>query len=171
MKLDERFRVLPFCCFGTDKKAITNHIGKKGYFANRISLFNNIKLCKYGTLGTVLGDQQESFYMNETEETFSFFIPECLVKPKEKKYRPYTLMEFTKKFTIGQPIKFRIKGKVGCERYWILIGYQHEQYNEQTVTYINLGSGGYTLQELFEEYEFQEHYTEDFKPFGVEVEE
>lgn len=39
MKLDERFKVLPFCCFGTDRKAITNHIGKKGYFANQICYF------------------------------------------------------------------------------------------------------------------------------------
>ena len=171
MKLDERFKVLPFCCFGTDKKAITNHIGKKGYFANRISYFKDIKFCKYGTLGTVLGDQQESFYMNETDETFSFFMPECFVKPKEKQFRPYTLMEFNDKFTVGQPIKFRRKGEEGHEKYLILNGYSHRQINGETITYIYIGSNPYTFDELFENYEWQEHYTEDFKPFGVEIEE
>lgn len=82
MKLDERFKVLPYCCFGTDKKAITNHIGKKGYFANSISSFQDIRFCQYGTLGTVLGDQQDSFCMKENGKTFDFFIPECFVKQK-----------------------------------------------------------------------------------------
>ena len=169
MQLDKRFKVLPFCCFGTDRKAITNHIGKKGYFANRISSFQDIRFCKYGTLGTVLGDQQESFYMNETDETFSFFIPEhFVVKPEEKKYRPYTFQEFCDKFTVGLPIKFRPKGKVGWERYLILNGYRHEQREKQTITAIYIGSIPYTLDELFRAYEWQEHYTEDFEPFGVE---
>lgn len=171
MELDKRFKVLPFCCFGTDKRVITNHIGKKGYFANEISSFCDINICKYGTLGSVLGDQQESFYMSETEESFSFFIPECFVKPKEKQYRPYTLMEFNDKFTMGQPIKFRPKGKVGREHYLILNGYMHEQREDQTITYIYIGSIPYTLNELFNAYEWQKHYTEDFEPFGVEVEE
>lgn len=168
MKLDERFKVLPFCCFGTDKKAITNHIGKKGYFANRISSFKDINSCKYGTLGVVLGNQQDSFCMYETGATFDFFIPECFVKPKEKQYRPYTIMEFCNKFTIGQPIKYRKKGAVGNERYLILNGYSHNQLLGETTTDIYIGRGAYTLDELFKKYEWQEHYTEDFKPFGVE---
>ena len=169
MQLDKRFKVLPFCCFGTDKRVITNHIGKKGYFANTISYFSDIKFCKYGTLGSVLDDRQESFYMSETGETFSFFIPECFVKPKEKNYRPYTFIEFTDKFTVGQPIKFRRKGMIGHERYLILNGYEHERDCDQTITYVYIGPIPYTFNELFNNYEWQEHYTEDFKPFGVGV--
>ena len=67
MELDKRFKVLPFCCFGTEKRVVTNHIGEKGYFANEISSFCDINICKYGTLGSILGDQQESFYMSETD--------------------------------------------------------------------------------------------------------
>lgn len=171
MELDKRFKVLPFCCFGAEK--CEKYIGQKGYFANTISYFSDINLCKYGTLGCILDESkpEEPFYMEENKLSYGYFIPECFVKPKEKQYRPYTFMEFTDIFTVGRPIKFRQKGKVGCERYLILNGYMHEQYNNQTVTYIYIGAGGYTLQELFEEYEWQEHYTEDFKPFGVEVEE
>ena len=64
-------------------------------------------------------------------------------------------MEFTDKFTVGQPIKFRQKGAVGWERYLILNGYQHEQHEGRTVTYIYIGSQGYTLDALFNDYEWQ----------------
>ena len=102
------------------------------------------------------------------EFIYAYCLPVELVTPKEKEFRPYTLKEFFDKFTVGQPIRFRRKGVLGCERYLILNGYIHERYNDQTITYINIGSGGYTLQELFEEYEWQESDTEEFKPFGVE---
>lgn len=170
MELDKRIKALSdiLTCFDIEKAK--QFIGQNGYFANTISYFSDIKFCKYGTLKSVLGDRQESFYMSETDEGFSFFIPECFVEPKEKQYRPYTLMEFCDKFTVGQPIKFRQKGAEGYERYLILNGYQHEQHEGRTVTYIYIGSYGYTLDALFNDYEWQEHYTEDFKPFGVEEE-
>ena len=171
MQLDKRFKVLPFCCFGTDKKVITNHIGKKGYFANTISYFSDIKFCKYGTLGSVLDDRQESFYMSETGETFSFFIPECFVKPKEKKYRPYTLQEFLQKIPIGKPIIFRQKGTTKYEKCLIINGYSCEDWSGLPTPYICIGNIMYSLDALFIDYEYKNDYTEDFKPFGVEVEE
>ena len=109
--------------------------------------------------------------MSETEESFSFFIPDSELlprKPKEKQYRPYTLMEFEDKFHIGLPIKFRKKGEVGNERYLILNGYSNYKLFDEITTDIYIGRGAYTLDELFSKYEWQEHYTEDFEPFGVE---
>ena len=143
MKLDKRIKSKSdiLSCFDIENAKEFVFVDQKGYFANEISSFCDINICKYGTLGSVLGDQQESFYMSETEESFSFFIPDSELlprKPKEKQYRPYTLMEFEDKFHIGLPIKFRKKGEVGNERYLILNGYSNE------------------------------HYTEDFEPFGVE---
>lgn len=162
MKLDERFKVLPFCCFGTDKKAITNHIGKKGYFANLISSFRDIRYCQYGTLGCVLGDQQESFCMNESGATFSFFIPEYFVKPKEKKYRPYTIEEFCNEgFEI---VVFRNKNDESIEyhvRYNGYIKYDNDVY------LIIFGRKTYPLNELFENYEYLDDDGE-WKLFGVE---
>ena len=99
-----------------------------------------------------------------TCDWFAFYIPESSLKQKQKQFRPYTFMEFCEKFSIGLPIKFRKKGAVGCERYLILNGYEHE-HDEQ---YIYIGHIPYTLNELFRDYEWQEHYTEDFEPFGVE---
>lgn len=166
MKLDERFELLPFCCFGAEK--CVKYIGQKGYFTNNIDFFKNIDFCIYGTLEEVHAEQADSFQMYN-RKFFRYFIPEYfVVKPEEKKYRPYTFQEFCDKFTVGRPIKYRRKGNVGCERYLILNGYEHEQREGQTFTYIYIGPIPYTFDELFRAYEWQEHYTKDFEPFGVE---
>lgn len=166
MRVDNRFKIMPFHCFCAEN--CTNYIGQKGYFENEIDFFKCIDLCKYGTLEKIFCDQAESFQMKETKKDYKFFIPEYFVVPKEKKYRPFTLQEFCDIFTIGQPIKYRRKGKVGLEHEIILDGYAHEQIGDQTFTYIYIGVNDYTLDELFEEYEWQESDTGEFKPFGVE---
>lgn len=167
MELDKRIidRKYIYDCFNADKAK--EFIGEDCFMTNDIELFKNLDSINVYKLDKI----EDGFYDEEENEYFDFCLPVRFLQPKEKKYRPYTLMEFTAIFTFGRPIKFRQKGKVGCERYFLLNGYQHEQYNGQTITYIYIGQGGYTLQELFEEYEWQEHYTEDFEPFGVEVEE
>ena len=168
MELDKRITKIAiiYNCF--DCKDARTSIGEKGYFSHYYHCFSDLSECRFGVLQDVIDGEHP--YDNGKNQ-YDFFLPERYIINSEKQFRPYTLMEFNDKFTVGQPIKFRQKGKVGCERYFILNGYQHEQYNGQTITYIYIGQGGYTLQELFEEYEWQEHYTEDFEPFGVEVEE
>lgn len=170
MKLDPRIKSLPdiLTCFDIEKAK--QYIGEKGYFASDLCCFKDVQLCAYGTLADVFNDTDDTFKKREGEFVYPFFIPEYFVKPNEKQYRPYTLMEFNDKFTVGRPIKFREKGREGCERYLILNGYMHEQREGQTFTYIYIGSYPYTLDELFHAYEWQVHYTEDFEPFGVEVE-
>ena len=170
MELDKRIKSLSdiLTCF--DIERAKEFLGEKGYFAGDLCCFKDLQqLCAYGILVNVFDDRDDTFQKGET--IYPFFIPKCLLKPKEKQYRPYTFMEFTDKFTVGQPIKFRQKSAEGYERYLILNGYQHEQHEGRTVTYIYIGSYGYTLDALFNDYEWQEHYTEDFKPFGVGVEE
>lgn len=170
MKLDPRIKSLPdiLTCFDIEKAK--QYIGEKGCFAGDLCCFKDVQLCAYGTLADVFDDTDDTFKKREGEFVYPFFIPERFLKPKEKQYRPYTLMEFNDKFTVGRPIKFREKGREGCERYLILNGYMHEQREGQTFTYIYIGSYPYTLDELFHAYEWQVHYTEDFEPFGVEVE-
>ena len=163
MELDKRIKSIDSIrCFNTDND---DCLGKFGYFTNFITNFDDLNSIRKGICYFKDGSRFP-FYCGD--QKFQFFIPDSELLPKEKRYRPYTLMEFNDKFTVGQPIKFRQKGKVGCERYLILNGYIHEQYYDKTITYISIGSGGYGLQELFEEYEWQKHYTEDFEPFGVE---
>lgn len=163
MELDKRFKVLPFCCFNAERceKYINN---LKGYFANRISCFSDINSCKYGTLESVLDDQQESFYMSETEESFSFFIPEYFVKPKEKKFRPYTLDEFLDRFHIGEVIVVRSKATPNTMYHVLFVGYLENGKNEMNII---LGQYRFSLQELFSSHEH--FYNGRWKPFGVEV--
>lgn len=162
-KLDPRIkdRKFIFDCFNADEAK--KYIGKKCYMSDSIARFEDVEI----TAPCILREIEDGRFVDDCLR-FTYCLPAEFVAPKEKRYRPYTLAEFEDKFHIGLPIRFREKGKVGNERLLILNGYRHEQYNGQTVTYIYIGAGGYTLQELFEEYEWQSHYTEDYQPFGVE---
>ena len=176
MKLDKRIENerLIYTPFTTAKPKLR----EKGYFTDDIHAFNSLEDCdcRYGEL--VEHDDVDYAYPyccesdggcgdgSTTCDWFAFYIPESSLKQKEKQkqFRPYTFMEFCEKFSIGLPIKFRKKGAVGCERYLILNGYEHEPDEH----YVYIGHIPYTLNELFRDYEWQEHYTEDFEPFGVE---
>lgn len=148
-------------------------LGKFGYFAEDISEFENLDKCARGICCFKDGEEFP-FYRFEhairkptyPKKAYPLFCPASATK--EKKYRPYTFMEFCDKFTVGCPIKFRKKGEVGNERYLILNGYSHRRINGETITYIYIGPNPYTLDDLFEDYEWQVHYTEDYQPFGVE---
>lgn len=169
MKLDDRI-INPLEIYSPVNVMLAQvYIGQSGIFSNDSQDFENLKNAKLRVLTSL--ELREGYTKRFCGDGFwyEYFLPLANVEPeKEKKYRPYTLQEFCDKFTVGQPIKFRQKGKVGWERYLILDGYNHEQYENRTVTYIHIGAIPYTLEELFNAYEWQEHYTEDFKPFGVE---
>ena len=171
MKLDKRIENerLIYTPFTTTKPKLH----EKGYFTDDITSFIDLKNCRYGELINHDDNQYSyccEFNGGDTIAWFAFYIPESSLKQKEKQkqFRPYTFMEFTDIFTVGQPIKFRKKGEVGSESYLILNGYSHNQLLGETTTDIYIGRGAYTLDELFSKYEWQEHYTEDFEPFGVE---
>lgn len=172
MELDNRIKSLSDILTCSDVERAKEFLGEKGYFAGDLYCFTDLRrVCPpYGTLANVFDDPDDTFQRKEDSIYYPYFVPECSLKPKEKHYRPYTFMEFTDKFTVGQPIKFRRKGMIGHERYLILNGYEHERDCDQTITYVYIGPIPYTFNELFNNYEWQEHYTEDFKPFGVEEE-
>ena len=176
-KLDKRIKKVTDIKtpFSEDFEKLSNYIGFNAYGADDANHFHNLESCFFGALKHVSDDANYSFVIDSGRPgdtmPFRYMILEKDLESKEKrekKYRPYTLMEFSDKFSVGQPIKFRQKGAEGWERYVILNGYQHEQHEGRTVTYIYIGPHGYTLDALCKDYEWQEHYTEDFKPFGVE---
>lgn len=174
MELDPRIKSVSDILTPFDTERAREFIGQRGYFAGSIDCFRSGKpYCKYGTLTRVFDhkDQTDPFLKMEGDDLYSFFLPEGSLKPAEKKYRPYTLMGFCDKFTVGCPIKFRKKGEEGNENFLILNGYKHTQVGDRTITCVYIGTYASTLDDLFSYYEWQEHYTEDFKPFGVEVEE
>ena len=163
MELDKKFSVLPFCCFNAKKCVI--YIGHKGYFTNNIDFFKNIDLCIYGTLEEVYAEQADSFQM-DNRKFFKHFIPECFVKPKEKQYRPYTLMEFNDKFTVGSIITFRRKAYAELIHNVMFIGYREDDVG----LILLLGNAGYSLEELFNEYEYKNSLGK-WVPFGKRIEE
>ena len=174
MKLDTRIMdgKKPLNCFDTEEAE--SYVGKECYFSNDVFPFANMSdktnraLIYKGILLKVWPDGSDP-YETDSPRFYTYCLPcDWVTESEEKKYRPYTLMEFTNKFTVGCPIKFRKKGEVGWERYLILNGYWNEKRGDQIVTYIYIGQNGYTLDELFNVYEWQKHYTEDFMPFGVE---
>lgn len=176
MELDKRFKVLPFCCFGTDKRVVTNHIGKKGYFANDIDFFKSIDLCEYGTLEKIYCDEAKSFQMREKTTSFRFFIPECFVKPKEKNYRPYTLNEFLDKYTVCANIRIRQRDRT-YQYFGKLIGYEFptdpntgKQKGDNDAV-VCIGGYSFKLTELFTDYEQYDNMKDIWVPCGVEVEE
>lgn len=172
MELDKRIKSIDSIrSFNTNND---DCLGKFGYFTNYITNFDDLNLSIRKGICVFKDGERFPFYCGDQkshycdDQKFQFFVPESELLPKEKQYRPYTFKEFTDKFTIGRPIKFRPKGEVGSESYLILNGYSHNQLLGETTTDIYIGRGAYTLDELFSKYEWQEHYTEDFKPFGVE---
>ena len=180
MKLDKRIENerLIYTPFTTNRPKLH----EKGYFTDDIHSFKDLEHfnCRYGELVEHDGSDYPFPYCcesddgcgdgNTTVDWYAFYIPESSLKSeeKEKKFRPYTLQEFLKKFHVGQPIKFRQKRAVGYERYLIVNGYSRDGWNGQSTPYICIGNVLYSLDALFIDYEYNDNCTEDFKPFGVE---
>lgn len=177
MKLDSRIKDKEkiydvFNCQEARKGSTT------GYFTDNFAAFADLKTCCRARLVTIEEDNPHPFYAGIVDGgciikgNFQFFTSVDNTDEgntaEGKKSRPFTFMEFQDKFTVGMPLKFREKGKFGCERYMILSGYGHELRNGLVTTYIYIGPHPYSLDELFNCYEWQEHYTSDFQPFGVE---
>lgn len=170
LELDKRIESLSDIFNFSDVQNAKQFIGQKGYFTNNIYGFGNIQSCLYGTLIHVFPNNcfpNNIFRRKEDGAYYEFFIPESFLKPKEKKYRPYTLEEFQKIFTIGQPIKFRFIG-INTEKTLLLIGYEIFYEDNNPETYILIGYETFKLDELLEEYEWQEPGSNVWKPFGVE---
>lgn len=178
MELDKRImsNYKIYTCF--DIEEAKEYIGKQGYFADNIEEFNKLVNCPYDMLKNVYDNTDSSpfSFMSFCEHhdhnyvnsnIFKFFLPAefvNLTKPKEKKYRPFTLDEFLDVFHIGQPITFRNK-EYKFKKVLIFNGYETLS-NGNAV--IDMGTTVYTPQELFDVFELQKPNKEEWQPFGVE---
>ena len=161
MKLDKRIENerLIYTPFTTAKPKLH----EKGYFADNIHSFNNLKNCRYGELINHDDNQYSyccEFNGGDTIAWFAFYIPESSLKQKEKQYRPF---KDTKEFFIktnfeeGDLIHIRSKNKI---EYWLmLVGWTNNR--------IKLGTDDFTFENLFENFELWDG-EENFIPFGVE---
>ena len=166
MELDKRIKEL------TDIQSVTNgcqdwlFMTKKGYFANSIFDFKDLKrLCEYGEYAGWREHNQCFLCEQASDETYySYFLPEDRLLPKEskKKYRPYTTEEFIHEYAIGVSL-FKIRDKREPEYIYqfLLIGYSKGL--------VYLGGWALSLKEFFDNYEIGEGRGSDetWHPFGV----
>ena len=171
MELDKRIKEgkKPLDCF--DTKIAKQFIGKKGYFSHYIDNYEDLKNTPLGTLGGTGDTFHESFCC--TEETFDnyyyeFFIPAEWVKESEKKFRAFTLAEWTDKHEIGEIIHFSYKD--GRQEFNVMYtGYVIEHGEDiediRTIGRIMLMGTAYFLEDLFENYVICINGI--WQPFGV----
>ena len=161
MKLDPRIkdRKCIFDCFCADKAK--KYIGKECYLTDCLAMFEHINIVRSGILTAI--DDNGLFYFGSDPRAYC--LPVEFVAPKEKKFRPYTFAEFCGKFIVGRPIKFRPKDETDIRHYKVLSGYKQ---CPGKYTFIYLADCAFTLDELFNEYEWHEDDTGYWKPFGIE---
>lgn len=179
MKLDKRIKAL------TDIQSVTNgchdweFMTKKGYFANSIFDFKDLKrTCVYGEYAGYREHDKcfhcEVILPDGTTDYnwFSYFLPEDGLLPEEKpekKYRAFTLAEWVDQHEIGEVIRFR--NTCNQEFNVMYLGYILDTNDDiqdiRTKGQIMFVSTPYTLQELFERYEIC--VNGEWQPFGTEV--
>ena len=163
LKLDKRIpnHNCIFTCFDTE--SAEQYIGKQGYFTNCYSNFANINSLAKGTLTKICDSSvNEKYYANVGEKYYSFFLPEDYLKPEEKVFRPCTLDEFG--LHIGDLIKFRKKDDISFEIGTMYLGYRKNNGGVKVL----LGNNYYSLEELFEDYEWYDRDSNTWEMFGVE---
>lgn len=142
------------------------YLGKTGYFFSCVSAAEDLSSADV-TKGKLIGiDNSYTDYVFESESGAQdrYFIPEELLLQKSKihKYRPYTMKEFLREYSIGESIlKIRDKRKPECVYQYLLIGLSGK--------YVYLGIWTLSLQELFDHFESGDGDgdEETWHPFGV----
>lgn len=160
--------------FSEDFEELSNYIGFNVYGADDVNHFHNLEACFFGALKYVYNDDSNYPFVITSGRPgdtmpFRYMILEKDLESqaKEKKYRPFTLEEFQQFFTIGQPIKFRRKAYRELIHNVMFIGYREDNMG----LIVLLGNAAYSLEELFEQYEYFFENEKTWVLFGVEVEE
>lgn len=188
LRLDDR--IVDIADIKTVITADENDVGKMGYFANSIHLFENLKGSngiKYGKLIYLSdldygGDKSDKCFVCSNQWAYRYFIPEDALKPVEKKYRAFSLNEFLERFKIGEALYIRFK-RDKAERVVVFTEYSippHKDEGNDTESVcltgiehhksvVCLGMREYYLATLFDCYEYFDG--KEWQPFGIEVEE
>lgn len=166
MELDKRIMgKRPLDC--VDSETAKEFIGEKGYFANCIQAFQDLESTDYQLVYATLKEvdsQRVIAFTDDFDGESSYFLPEEWVMPK-KKWRAYTIAEFQETFTVGRAVRLRRKDTPTKEHLLAFGGYYTLHDGRVSILF---GIHLYTLEELFEQYEWQEFYTDEYRPFGIE---
>lgn len=164
MKLDNKVKddYKIFTCFDTEQ--VKQYVDSKGYFTNDMGDFKYLNDCYYGTLNVVDNNSSRPYLNKDFSRYFGFFLPEEFVKGKQvkKKFRPCTLDNFG--LHIGDLIKFRKKDDHAFEIETMYMGY----IKTNDTVRVMLGNTYYSLEELFDNYEWYDRDSNTWELFGVE---
>ena len=179
MELNKRIKALTDIQSVTDGCHDWDFMTKKGYFANSIFDFKDLKrTCVYGEYAGWREHNQCFLCEQVGDKTYySYFLPEDSLLPGEtkKKYRPYSLNEFLIEHEIGDKITYRLKLDKQPENFIrrkdMICGYQimEGEANTPGEGLINLGGVWISLQAMFDDCETPNNYLypEVWQPFGV----
>lgn len=160
MELDSRIieGKKPLDCF--DTKIAKQFIGKKGYFSDYHNDYTHLCNTEEDILQSLDENHDEAY--NGSRNKWEFFLPAEWVKP-EKKWRPYTGIEFAEKFDLKLGGIIRLKNTITQYMYkTIFTGYRW--HNENFEVFLN--GGWMNMNTLLNTYEYEEDG--EWKPFGVE---
>lgn len=157
-----------------------NHgfIGCKGFFFDEFVKTKDLTKCHYGTLVDIdIKDSDDHCFKARDENGndfvgyYRFFLPEKLLKPIKKIYRPFSIEGWKLKHSIGDTILYRYKGTY-CgdhrESEVMYLGYVKpldRVTDEAGKGELVLGNESLGLQYLFDNYETW--VDGGWKPFGV----
>ena len=172
MSIDLDKRIKSINTIQTCLKYDTDCVGHNGYFFDEFCDTTDLSKCRYGELIDIVPENTNDLwfkarFISGLTNRFRFFIPEKLLKPVKKKYRPYTLAEWIGQHTIGDVIRYRCKSqKIELRHMYVGYGYGiGTDIRNTTSGTLTLGVASYTLDYLFEDYEL--FYNGRWLPFGV----
>lgn len=174
MKLDSRIidGKKPLTCFDTEEAR--KFEGEQGYFSDNPLNFayGDMALSKTTVLGKLRLNEDNLKYpfLNTTNSiNYRFFLPVAWLKPEEpeKKWRPFTLDDFVKRFDLEVGTRvFLIRSKTTPvnQRRLLLTGIIQDK--DPCVCGVYLGGCYFTFSELFQKFDVR-FGKEDWQPFGV----
>ena len=166
--LDDRIKSIDDVqtCLHYDDK----YIGEDGYFATDLCDLSNLSRCLHSTLAQIISDAGDDIFRTAHDVDCDnwgcrFFIPDSLLKPIQKKCRPYTKNEFLNMFECGKPINIRHKDDHINVFIETMSSVRIDNFMDEV--YVRLYERVFDLKELFDEFEWQKS-NGDWHPFGVE---
>lgn len=171
MILDSRIKEgkRPLTCI--DVEQAREFEGKQCLFSDLYSNYKNIReYAKYpqytgvlhiGEEKQILRSKEDYIFRNLTDGyCYRLVLPLEWIK-EEKKYRPYTVMEFIKEYPLGSHLHFRPKDKL-IEMHRLIDGYNDCLNGAGTLF---MCGAMYSMSELYDRYEIFKDG--EWQPFGV----
>lgn len=167
MNLDSRIKDILYIadCFTTEN--YRQYVGTECYMTDFIDRFRDLSLCKKAVLIRI-ADGLDTPYVSDGDY-FRFCLASVFVEQKQTELRPFTINEFNERFEFGEYITFRRKDRT---RYFYAI-YNGNEYMSETADDpdddgVHLGAYAISLQDLFNDYEYEHRVSDEWMPFGVE---